>query len=116
MFAAYAPTDRVIRRGDIVIMNTELNSPGGYWVQMVRTSFIGKPNRNIEKMYDTVLDIRLKILEELRPNRKTAEIANALKDYIVAVWYRINLGHLGLDLVTPAWKPRRTRFGSGDGY
>jgi Xaa-Pro aminopeptidase len=102
MFAAYAPTDRVIQRGDIVIMNTELNSPGGYWVQMVRTSFVGKPNENIERMYDTLLDIRLKILEELRPNRKMSEIANALKDYIMKAGYVIgvNFGHgLGLDLV-----------------
>lgn len=101
-FAGYAATDRVIQRGDIVIMNTELSSPGGYWVQMVRTSFVGRPQEDVERMYNTVLDIRLKILDELRPNRKMSEIANALTDHIAKAGYGIgvNLGHgLGLDLV-----------------
>ena len=101
MFAGVA-TDRVIQRGDIVIMNTELSSPGGYWVQMVRTSFVGKPKENVERMYNTVLDIRLQVLEELHPNRKMSEIADALGDHIVKAGYGmgVNLGHcLGLDLV-----------------
>ncbi len=31
----YVFTDRVIETGDVVVMNTELSGPGGYWVPMV---------------------------------------------------------------------------------
>ena len=40
----YAPSDRKIETGDIVILNTELSGPGGYWIQMVRRDSSGNQN------------------------------------------------------------------------
>lgn len=98
----YAPSGRAIEKGDIVILNTELSGPGGYWVQMVRTSFVGRPKRPIERMYDTLIEIRSGLASQLRPNRKASEVAVWVRNEIIQSGFDVgvNLGHcLGLDVV-----------------
>jgi Xaa-Pro aminopeptidase len=98
----YAPSDRPIEKGDIVILNTELSGPGGYWVQMVRTSFFGRPKSHIERMYDALIDIRSGLTSQLRPNRKASEVAAWVRNEITSSGYDIGVhfGHcLGLDVV-----------------
>jgi len=98
----YAPSGRAIEKGDIVILNTELSGPGGYWVQMVRTSFVGRPKRHIEQMYDTLIEIRSGLASQLRPNRKASEVAVWVRNEIIQSGFDVgvNLGHcLGLDVV-----------------
>ena len=98
----YAPSDRKIEKGDIVILNTELSGPGGYWIQMVRTSFVGKPKPEFEGMYDTLSGIAKDITNELRPCKKVSEVAEWVRNQIVSSGYAIgvNFGHcLGLDVV-----------------
>lgn len=98
----YLPTNRRIVEGDIMIMNTELSGPDGYWVQMIRTYFIGgKPQTKAWKMYETLLAIREQSLKELRPNRKASEIAGVLRQTIDSGYdFGIHFGHaLGLDVV-----------------
>jgi Xaa-Pro aminopeptidase len=99
----FASSDRVIQKGDIVILNTELSGPGGYWVQMVRTSFVGrKPSGPIEKMYDVLIAIRSEIVNQLRPNRKVSEVATWVRNEIIRSGFDVGVhfGHcLGLDVV-----------------
>lgn len=98
----YAPSDRKIETGDIVILNTELSGPGGYWIQMVRTSFVGKPKPEFQSMYDTLIGIATDITKELRPGKKVSEVAGWVRNRIISSGYEIgvNFGHcLGLDVV-----------------
>jgi Xaa-Pro aminopeptidase len=98
----FAPSDRAIEKGDIIILNTELSGPGGYWVQMVRTSFLGRPKSHIERMYDTLIEIRSRLIGQLRPDKKASEVAKWVRNEIVNGGFEIgvNFGHcLGLDVV-----------------
>jgi Xaa-Pro aminopeptidase len=98
----FAPSDRAIEKGDIVILNTELSGPGGYWVQMVRTSFVGKPKIHFERMYDTLIEIRSGLVAQLRPNRKASEVATWVRNQIINSGFDlgVHFGHcLGLDVV-----------------
>jgi Xaa-Pro aminopeptidase len=98
----YAPSDRTIDKGDIVILNTELSGPGGYWIQMIRTSFVGKPKAHIERMYDRLIEIATALTAQLRPGRKASEVAGWVRSQIIQSGFEIgvNFGHaLGLDVV-----------------
>jgi Xaa-Pro aminopeptidase len=98
----YAPSDRKIEKGDIVILNTELSGPSGYWIQMVRTSFVGRPKPEFEGMYDTLVGIASDLTKELRPGKKVSGVADWVRTQIISSGYEIgvNFGHsLGLDVV-----------------
>ena len=96
------PTERIIQEGDVILMNTELSGPEGYWTQIMRTSFVGSPKKNVERMYDTLLKIRSQIFNELYPNRKVSDIAKGIRKSILDAGYDVGVhfGHcLGLDVV-----------------
>jgi Xaa-Pro aminopeptidase len=98
----YAPSDRAMQKGDVIILNTEVSGPGGYWVQMIRTVFYGKPKRQVEEMYDILIRIRSALTSELRPNRKASEVAAWVRKEIMGAGFEVgvNFGHcLGLDVV-----------------
>jgi Xaa-Pro aminopeptidase len=98
----FVPTDRTIRFGDTVIFNTELSGPGGYWIQMVRTAFVGEPTGETEKMYDALLGIINQLPEKLVPGVKTCDIANWVITETSRSGYEVGVhfGHcLGLDVV-----------------
>jgi Xaa-Pro aminopeptidase len=98
----YAASDRVIERGDVLILNTELSGPGGYWIQMVRTSFVGFPRPDVERMYEVLMRICAEVPGQLRPGRKASEVAAWVRNEILTAGYDIGVhfGHcLGLDVV-----------------
>jgi Xaa-Pro aminopeptidase len=98
----YAPSDRAVEKGDIAIFNTELSGPGGYWVQMVRTAFVGKPKASVERMYDILIEIGSALPGQLRPGKKASEVAEWVRHEIIGAGFEIgvNFGHcLGLDVV-----------------
>ena len=98
----YVPSDRTIEKGDVVILNTELSGPGGYWIQMVRTSFVGKPKANVERMYDILIEITSTLPAQLRPGKRAADVADWVRNKILNAGFEIgvNFGHgLGLDVV-----------------
>jgi len=98
----YVPSDRTIEKGDVVILNTELSGPGGYWIQMVRTSFVGKPKANVERMYDILIEITSTLPAQLRPGKRAADVADWVRNKIINAGFEIgvNFGHgLGLDVV-----------------
>ncbi len=99
----YIITDRVIEKGDTVVMNTELSGPGGYWVQMVRMLFIGKePKKSVEAMYDVLVGVQSEISRQLNPGRKVSEVAQWIRNKVKDSGFDIGVhfGHcLGLDVV-----------------
>lgn len=99
----YAVSDRVIRKGDVIILNTELSGPGGYWVQMVRTSFVGgNQGKEVQEAYDVLIRIASDIPDQLRPGRKVGDVAKWARNEILSAGYDqgVNFGHcLGLDVV-----------------
>ena len=98
----YMPSDRKIQKGDTVIMNTELSGPCGYWVQMIRTCFIGKPKNQTEKLFNDLMEIRTEFSRLLYPGKPLAEIADTIRTSIIKNGYQtgVNFGHcLGLDVV-----------------
>jgi Xaa-Pro aminopeptidase len=99
----YAASNRVIEKGDVIILNTELSGPGGYWVQMVRTSFVGdSPRNDVDSMYNVLTRIGSEVTAELRPDRPLAEVAKWVRREILDAGYDlgVNFGHcLGLDVV-----------------
>lgn len=98
----FMPTDRTIRLGDTVICNNELSGPGGYWIQMVRTAFVGKPAGETEKMYDALVGIVNQLPKKLVPGVKACDIANWVIEETNRSGYEVGVhfGHcLGLDVV-----------------
>jgi Xaa-Pro aminopeptidase len=98
----YMPSDRKIQTGDTVIMNTELSGPEGYWVQMIRTCFVGQPKKQKEKMYNDLMAIRADLNHLLYPGKPLAEVADIVRTSIMNKGYQagVNFGHcMGLDVV-----------------
>jgi Xaa-Pro aminopeptidase len=98
----YAPSNRTIEKGDIVILNTELSGPGGYWIQMIRTSFVGKPKPEIERMYDTLIEITSMLPSRLKAGKRVGDIAEWVRQETLNAGFEtgVNFGHcLGLDVV-----------------
>ena len=98
----YAPTNRTIEKGDIVILNTELSGPGGYWIQMIRTSFVGKPKPDIERMYDVLIEITSMLPAQLKAGKRVGDIAEWVRKETLNAGFEtgVNFGHcLGLDVV-----------------
>jgi Xaa-Pro aminopeptidase len=98
----YVPSDRVIERGDIVILNTELSGPGGYWIQMIRTSFVGKPKTGVEQMYDILVEITSALPAKLKAGKRVGDVAEWVRKEVLGAGFEtgVNFGHcLGLDVV-----------------
>jgi Xaa-Pro aminopeptidase len=98
----YAPTNRTIEKGDVVILNTELSGPGGYWIQMIRTSFVGKPKPDIERMYDVLIEITSMLPAQLKAGRRVGDVAERVRKETLSAGFEtgVNFGHcLGLDVV-----------------
>jgi Xaa-Pro aminopeptidase len=98
----YAPSNRRIENGDIVILNTELSGSGGYWVQMIRTSFVGRPKAHVESMYDILMEIVSILPAQLKPGRRVGDVAEWVRKEILGAGFDtgVNFGHcLGLDVV-----------------
>ena len=100
----FIATNRRIEKGDTVILNTELSGPSGYWIQMVRTAFVGTPTGNTAKMYRTLKDICNQLPAMLVPGARCSEIAQWVIDQTNSAGYKVGVyfGHgQGLDVVEP---------------
>lgn len=99
----FMPTTRKIEKGDAVIVNTEISGPSGYWCQMVRTAFVGKPTERAEKMYDELQSFCVNDLPKmLVPGAKCSDIAKESIRKTEEAGYKMGVyfGHCqGLDVV-----------------
>lgn len=98
----FVATNRQIQIGDSVIINTEISGPSGYWVQMVRTAFVGEPKGVAGKMYCDLINIINQLPSMLIPGAKTKDIAKWVIDQTLSAGYEagVHFGHgQGMDVV-----------------
>ena len=75
----------------------------GYCSDMTRTICIGEPSQEMIKVYDTVLNAQLKVLEKIKAGKTGKEIDAVARDYIYSKGYEGRFGHslghsLGLEI------------------
>jgi len=75
-------TDKVIRQGDLVIVDINTVGPSGYFNDFVRCfKCAGKMNQQEIDLYREVYDSMYAGIEKLRPGNTTADVAAAFHEY-----------------------------------
>jgi Xaa-Pro aminopeptidase len=75
-------TDKIIRQGDLVIVDINAVGPSGYFIDFVRCfKCAGKMNQQEIDLYREVYDSMYAGLEMLRPGNTTADVAAAFPEY-----------------------------------
>ncbi len=82
----HAPTDRVIREGDAIVLDlggTRL----GYCSDTTRTAFCGDPPREFEQLHETLRLAQMAACDAVRPGVTAAEIDRVARDAITDAGY-----------------------------
>lgn len=75
-------TDKIIRQGDLVIVDINAVGPSGYFVDFVRCFKVaGKMTQQEIDLYREVYDSMYAGIEQLRPGNTTADVAAAFPEY-----------------------------------
>jgi Xaa-Pro aminopeptidase len=75
-------TEKIIRQGDLVIVDINAVGPSGYFIDFVRCfKCAGKMNQQEIDLYREVYDSMYAGLEKLRPGNTTADVAAAFPTY-----------------------------------
>ena len=75
-------TDKIIRQGDLVIVDINAVGPSGYFIDFVRCfKCAAKMNQKEIDLYREVYDSMYAGLEKLRPGNTTADVAAAFPEY-----------------------------------
>jgi Xaa-Pro aminopeptidase len=88
-------------QGDVVLFNAELSGPGGYYTQLERTFYLGKPTKEVEAAYAVCLAAQDRAKAMLRPGTKARDIFRAIVSTIEESGHKMGLhpGHSqGLDI------------------
>jgi len=98
----HAPTDRPLRRGDLVTMDFGAQY-GGYHADMTRTVAVGKPSEWQRDIYDLVAEAQRAGIEALEVGAETGAVDAAARDVIEAAGhaghFQHGLGHgVGLEV------------------
>jgi Xaa-Pro aminopeptidase len=91
----------IYQKGDIVLFNSEVSGPGGYYTQLERTVSIGKPTKETEAAYAVCLAAFDSATALLRPGCKARDVYHAIVKTIEGAGYKMGLhpGHSqGLDI------------------
>jgi Xaa-Pro aminopeptidase len=104
-------TDRMIRDGDLVIVDINAIGPGGYFVDFVRTFKVGGKWTKAEKgLYREVYDSMYAGMMELKPGKTTADVASKFWEYDDDKYGTVTLQQfahsIGLDLYEGMWISR----------
>ena len=90
--AHHMPTDRVIRRGEPIVIDMGARV-GGYCSDITRTVVVGEPDEMFYNVYDIVLSAQLTAINTVRAGM-TGEAADGLaRDLIAEAGYGDNFGH-----------------------
>ncbi len=90
--AHHMPTDRVIRRGEPIVIDMGARV-GGYCSDITRTVIVGEPDEMFHKIYGIVLDAQLTAIKKVSTGM-TGEEADALaREVIAEAGYGDNFGH-----------------------
>ena len=104
------PGERKMRNGDQFAMLIECSEPGGYFSEMMPTVCIGKVPKELQKVYEDVLEAQKILVERARPGADPMELLRASDQFMKGKGYPAEArlaGHAqGVDLVErPALSP-----------
>ena len=104
-------TDKVIRQGDLVIVDINAIGPGGYFVDYVRCFKVaGKPTPQEKDLYKECYDSLYAALEQLRPGNTTKDVAERFPVYDDDRYGSVSLQQfahsIGLSLYEGMWISR----------
>lgn len=80
------PTDRKIRKGDIVLLDLGVTY-GGYVSDITRTFVFGSSNEKQSEIFDVVKEAQLEALSIIRPGVPAEDVDNVARNVIVAHGY-----------------------------
>jgi len=104
-------TDKLIRQGDLVIVDINATGPGGYFVDFVRNFKVdGKPTQQEKDLYKEVLDSMNAGIEMMKPGNTTRDVAEKFMVYDDDKYGTVTLQQfahsIGLSLYEGMWVSR----------
>jgi len=84
--------DKKIEEGDLITFDFGCKH-AGYCSDMTRTVVLGKPSKEQENIYYTVLSAQQKALQYIKPGMKAAEIDSIAREVITSAGYGDYFGH-----------------------
>ncbi|HZT95597.1 MAG TPA: Xaa-Pro peptidase family protein [Chloroflexota bacterium] len=108
---AYARTrNRKLEREDLVLVhcNSYLD---GYWTDITRTYYLGRPDERTRSVYDAILEARSAALEVIAPGARASEVDRAARDVLdkhgLGRYFTHGIGHnVGFSAISPDFPPR----------
>jgi Xaa-Pro aminopeptidase len=74
--------NRVLRKGDHVVVLLEGNGPGGYYTEIARVFSLGEPSQEAKDVYAYVLEAQQLTLKMLKPGADPKEIWDANNEFL----------------------------------
>jgi Xaa-Pro aminopeptidase len=104
-------TDRVIRQGDLVIIDQNAIGPGGYFVDFVRTFKVdGKMSQKEQDLYKECYESMYAAIEQMKAGNTTADVASKFPKYADDEYGTVTLQQfahsIGLSLYEGMWISR----------
>jgi len=104
-------TDKVIRQGDLVIIDINAVGPGGYFVDFVRCFKVdGKPTDEEKALYRETYDSLYGAIEQFKPGNTTKDVAEKFPVYADDEYGTVTLQQfahsIGLSLYEGMWVSR----------
>jgi len=104
-------TDKIVRQGDLVIVDINAVGPGGYFIDFVRCFLVdAKPSDQIKKLYRECYDSLYAALAELKVANTTADVAKHFPKYDDDRYGSVSLQQfahsIGLSLYEGYWVSR----------
>lgn len=90
--AHHMPTDRVIRRGEPIVIDMGARV-GGYCSDLTRTVVVGEPDEVFRRVYDIVLSAQLTAISTVRAGMTGEEADGLARGVIADAGYGDNFGH-----------------------
>jgi Xaa-Pro aminopeptidase len=69
-----------VRAGTPIVFDLFPVSPEGYWFDLTRTFVIGRANRKVKEMFQTVLDVQLRSMDLIREDMPARQVMNSACD------------------------------------
>ncbi len=104
-------TEKIIRQGDLVIVDINAVGPSGYFIDFVRCfKCAAKMNQKEIDLYREVYDSMYAGIEKLRPGNTTADVASAFPEYDDDKYQTVTLQQfahsIGITLYEGMWMSR----------
>jgi len=104
-------TDKLVRQGDLVIVDINAVGPGGYFVDFVRCFKVdGKPTQKEKDLYKEVYDSMYAAIGQFKPGNTTKDVAEQFPKYADDEYKTVTLQQfahsIGLSLYEGMWISR----------